>query len=323
MKHDYTYASARIQALASLLLSQSQVELLVGAKDNDELYVVLYDTYLAPYLKRNTEHDILDSLEEHISDTKEMLVSIAPDPKVLDMLWVKYDYHNLKTILKGMRAGLSEEAILRDCYVQSIVNPAVLYSYCTSGTLGKHVPEFAHTFATAQKAKVPEQIGQACDLGYFTHIQSIARESGDEFAETYVRMLIDMYNLKVLARGVLHEAFRVRHAVVPGGTHTLFENFDEAQLARRYAQYGGIEYWKKVLASVREQKSTSILEKRADDAVTEWVKYAGLAEFCLADIVRYFHAVKNNAQIISTIVKATRAEMPEKMLRGILRSLYV
>jgi V/A-type H+-transporting ATPase subunit C len=323
MNQKYTSASARVQALASGLLSQSQVELLVGAKGNEELFTVLFDTYLAPYLKRNTERDILDSLEEQIADTKAVLIAIVPDPAVLDLLWVKYDYHNLKTVVKGLRAGLTDAEILQECYTQALVAPEHLLAHIHAETLEKIAPELVAPFARAREATLPEQIGQICDHAYFLRMQDIARASKDTFAMEYVSILIDMYNVKVLARGELHETFRTRRARVAGGACSLPETFDVEHLARTYARYGGVDAWKKVLTGVLETKSTSALEKFADDVVTDWIKHAGLADFCLADIVRYFHAVKNNAQIISAIVKATRADMPEKDLRAILRTLYV
>lgn len=323
MGYDYTYASARVQALSSGLLSQSQVELLVGAKGTEELFTVLYDTYLAPYLKRNTELDILASLEEHISDTKALLQAIAPDPAVLDILWVKYDYHNLKAIVKGMRAELSDENILRECYAQSLVPPETLLAHVRAGTLHGYAPELVETLEQAELAPTPGGVGEVCDRAYFARVLHIAERSHDRFAMEYVRLLIDVYNLKVLARGAVHESFRSRNALVPGGACTLPAEFDPAQLARQYAWYGGVDRWLQALTEVTEMRNVSTLERVADDMVTQWVRGVAIVDFNLADLVRYFHAVKNNAQTISTIAKAKRAGMSEKSLRSILRALYM
>ncbi len=323
MTPDYTYASARVKALESQLLSYSQAELLTSAKSPDELYTVLYDTYLASYLKRNTEQDILASLEEQISDTKTLLQTIAPDPAVLDILWIKYDYHNLKAIVKGMRVGLKDEDIVRECYVESILPPETLLAHVRGGTLANYAPELVETLQEAESAQTPELVGETCDRAYFARMRDIAGRSKDTFAKEYVGLLVDMYNLKVFARSAVRETFRARKALVPGGACTLPAEFEPAHLAREYARYGAVDLWKQALTEVLVARNVSAFERVADDMATEWVKRVAIVDFNLADLVRYFHAVKNNAQIISTIAKAKRAGMPEKTLRSILRALYV
>jgi vacuolar-type H+-ATPase subunit C/Vma6 len=221
-----------------------------------------------------------------------------------------------------MRVGRFDADILRECYTQSLVPPDALLAHVRAGTLKRYAPELAETHAQAVVAQTPERIGVICDRAYFARLLCIAEQSGDSFALTYARLLIDMYNLNVCARNVVHESFRARNALVSGGACELPTEFDPPALARQYARYGGVDRWLPALTEVVEAHNVSTLERVADDSTTEWVKHIAVQDFNLADLVRYFHAVKNNAQIISTIAKAKRAGMSEKDLRAILRALY-
>lgn len=316
---DYTYASARVKALESMLLSASQIELLVSAKGSDELYAALYDSYLASYLRRNTEHDILSALEEQISDTKALLLSIVPDPHVLDILWIKYDYHNVMVLVKGVRAGASDAEMLASCYMQGTVEPAILLEHVQTGTLSSFEPELVDAYRDGMVSTLPGAVDEVCNTRYFAHALRVANASDDPFALAYVRALIDLFNIKALARGELRNTFRSRRALVSGGVCPVFDSFDPTHIARSYACYGGEDQWKTVVQSVREGGTAIPLEKLADESFTEWLRAQAMSVIGLASVVWYFHAVKNNAQIISAISKAKRANMPEKGLRSILR----
>ncbi len=316
---DYMYAGARVKALESMLLSASQIELLVSAKGPDELYAALYDSYLASYLRRNTEHDILSALEEQVNDTKMLLLSIVPEPHVLDILWIKYDYHNVMVIVKGVRTGASDAEMLASCYMQGTVEPGVLIEHMRTGTLSSFEPELAEAFRDGMASTLPGAVDEVCNALYFAHALRVASVSGDPFALAYVRALIDLFNIKALARGELRDTFRSRRALVSGGVCPVFDSFDPARLVRSYACYGGEDQWRTVFQSVREGGTAIPLEKLADESFAEWLRAQAMSVIGLANVVWYFHAVKNNAQIISAISKAKRANMPEKELRSILR----
>ena len=116
---DYIYAGTRAKALENQLLSENQMELLLSAKSVDEVHTVLQNTFLAPYLiskDKNKKPSATVALEECVREAKSVLNSIAPEPELLFILWLRYDYHNLKAIIKGKKAGLNTEEILQSCF---------------------------------------------------------------------------------------------------------------------------------------------------------------------------------------------------------------
>jgi V/A-type H+-transporting ATPase subunit C len=123
---DYIYAGTRAKTLENRLLSENQMELLLSAKSVDEVYKVLQDTFLAPHLVLK-EEDKKDkarrALEESIREAKGILSSIAPAPMLLSVLWLRYDYHNLKAIIKGKRVEEKNSDILQNCFNMGVFSP--------------------------------------------------------------------------------------------------------------------------------------------------------------------------------------------------------
>jgi len=322
MAIDYTYASARIMALEAGLLTQSQVELLISSKGLKEFQSAVYDTWFAAHLKRDDAIDMERTIERALEHTKSVLCSIVPDQRVTDMLWIKYDYHNLMAIAKGIRANTTNEAILHTCYTIGTYDPEALLTWVHDETLNTHAPHLAPHYQQASRTRTTVDADTIFDRAYFAHLLTLAQSSKDEFALRYARALIDMHNIKMLARIHTHPGLTNNATFVPGGTVEQ-TTLDDPVLPGRYERYGGVTQWKHAIQQVLTNAAVASLEKVADDALTQWIKLRSMARDDAADVLSYFHAVKNNAQIVSAIYKAKRSGMPERALRTALRSLYV
>ena len=320
MTLDYTYASARTAAMESRLLTASQLELLVSAKGTGEFIAALYDTWLAPYLKRGTNVAVDQAIDSAMDEAKHALDQIAPEPDILRMLWIKYDYHNLLAVLQGVEAALTDEEILARCYTTGTIAPDQLLRYVHDDDLARHDLTLADTLVKARKVQGAMQ-DDVVMRAYFTRARAIAEESDDAFARQYIAAQIDMHNVKALARAYVHPELAPYAASIPGGTIESLP-LDSPVLPARMARYGGISVWKHALQGVLEHNDVATLERTADDTFTDWVKYRSIARDDIADLLSYFHALKNNAQTIRAIDKAKRAGMHEKTLRTILRALY-
>jgi len=320
MTLDYTYASARIAAMESRLLTVSQLELLVSAKGLGEFSTALYDTWLAPYLKRGPNVEVDHAIDTALDETKRTLIVIAPEPHILDLLWIKYDHHNLLAIVQGLDTYATDEAILAQCYTTGTIAPDLLLRYVRDEDLARHDMELAHTLRAARKVQGAAQ-DDVVIRAYFARAHSIAEESADDFARRYLGATIDTHNVKALARAHVHTELAPYAVSVPGGTIEALP-LDSPILPTRLARYGGFSIWKHAVGRVLEEKDVATLERTADNAFTAWVKYRSMARDDIADMLSYFHAVKNNAQTIRAIEKAKRAGMQEKTLRTILRTLY-
>jgi vacuolar-type H+-ATPase subunit C/Vma6 len=137
MDTSYIYAGTRAKTLEQGLLTETQAERLMSAKSVSEVYSVLQDTFLAMHLLKHNEKEITDALDEYIVDARKTLQSIAPNKEVLDVMWLRYDYHNLKTILKGKRKGLGNDEIKKTCFAGGKYSPDEIFKAFEDGTLNR------------------------------------------------------------------------------------------------------------------------------------------------------------------------------------------
>lgn len=318
----YMYAGTRAKTLERGLLTETQLELLTSAKSADEAQKVLYDTYLAGYLSKTGDKSVSDALDESVVEAKEVLSSIAPDPNLLNILWVKYDFHNLKTIYKGKKAELEDEAILSNCFNTGTVSPERLLKAFSDNKLHQisgYLKDAAHDAETAKRIL---EIDLFINRHYFKAIQAIAAESNDAFVSKFVTTLIDLFNLKAALRAEAIDGIEVRDVLAHGGSYTLTELEQKENVFKLLARFGGEKLWTEAIEHFNNTGKYNRLEKIADEYISDFIKEESLSVFTSASLFSYFQAQKNNAQIIGAILVAKEAGMEEKELRTILRRLH-
>jgi len=210
---DYIYAGTRAKVLKQKLLSETQTERLFGAKSVAETFKVLQDTFLAPYLAKHEKTDITEALDECIVDTKKLLKSIAPQPEILDVLWVKYDYHNLKTIIKGKRMGLGNEDITNLCFSAGIYAPEQILREYEKGDLRALNYHFHEAMEEAEHSERRYGIDVAMNTHYFKTIKTIADKTKDTFLRMFVACsLIHLISRPPCAQSLLKNSLEWKHS---------------------------------------------------------------------------------------------------------------
>ncbi|MCK5026919.1 MAG: V-type ATPase subunit [Candidatus Pacebacteria bacterium] len=323
MDNNYIYAGTLAKVLEKKLLSENQKELLVGAKSVPEMFKVLHNTYIAPFLSKEDPDSIIDALDKSIVQAKDALKKMSPKPKSLEILWIKYDFYNLKTIVKGKRASLSTEDIIDLCYNCGIYTPQEMLKSFERKTLSFLHNNFEKASAEAMETAEIFNIDRIMSRYYFESICDISKNSKDPFVKEFVTLLIDLYNVKAALRVPLIPGLEEKHVFIEGGTFKQ-EDLDtrEGSLKQLRKRFGGKGHWSKILEDFNGESYVA-LEKELDQHEMNFLKEKSLIPFSSASLFSYFKAQKNNAQIIGTILTAKRASMKEKDLRTILRSSYI
>ncbi len=318
---DYMYAGTRSKTLERMLLSENQKELLVSAKSVDEVCTALYDTYLAGFLSSSNEH-VFRALSYSVLDAKKTLTTIAPNPRVLDVLWIKYDFHNLKTILKGRSRGLSDEVILGQCYKTGLVKPERLLRLLDEDRLNVVNNHLASAKREAEELSSIIAIDRAMAEGYFHAMYEIAEEVREPFVKRYAVLLIDLYNIKATLRAKHIDGIEIYDVYVKGGSYQKEQLDSEEKILALLSRFGGEKRWSAAIEHLGKTGHYNRIEKLADDYVTEWLREESLDVFTPASLFSFFHGRKNNAQIVQAITTAKQTGMPEGELRAILRALH-
>lgn len=320
----YIYAGARAHTLAGGLLSDNQLERLLGAKSVSESMLVLQDTFLAPFLV-HAENDVSRAADLSVAQAKHDLVSSAPEQGLLTALWLKYDFYNVRTIVKGLRAKLSREEVLDSCFTTGTLSPARLFEYIESGRTRLLDAHLQAAYRDAQSAETAHGIDLATEAAYFVALRGVVEQTGDSFLAQYVAILIDLFNIRTALRVFHIEDFQERDVFVDGGTLSRSRLANSETLLKTLEVYGGKhEHWRAAIEAYTTTNSFVGIDKAAEEHIGNFLKReAQKSVFSPASLFAYFFAQKNHVQIIRAIIRAKEAHVPEKELRLILRQLYV
>jgi len=322
MNSKYIYASTRATVLKQKLLSETQTERLFGAKSVAETFKVLQDTFLAPYLAKHEKTDITEALDEHIVDTKKLLSFITPNPEILDIFWVKYDYHNLKTIIKGKRARRGDDVILDLCMRASIYTPEEMLRAYEQNDLATLNHFFDEATETAKNTDKIYGTDIAMNTYYFKTIKEIANKTKNKFIQAFVTLLIDTFNIKASLRSIALNEFNEGDVFVEGGTFSRKDIATEESILENIGKIGTPSVWTRAVDHYRTTQNYGLIEKTADEYITQFLIENSREVASPAPLFSYFTRLKNNARIIGAIVAAKRSGMNEKDLRAVMRRVY-
>jgi V/A-type H+-transporting ATPase subunit C len=324
MDTKYYYSASRIKSLESTLLTEVQLERLLGAKDQQEAYKVMHDTFLAPYISDPRKTNLSRAFRKCMTLTKDLIAEIAPEPELVDFLWIRYDYYNLETIVKGKKANLPEEEIIEKCYFAGKHDPEQLLAYAGKGDLYHIDWNFQKAYDRAMKAQEVYEIDIIMNLAYFETMFQWLDNTKNAFVREYVKTGVDLYNLKTQLRLLnLADAISLPNVFAPGGTISKEQMTTQEQIFEGLKRFGGSAHWKEALDEYSKNGHFSMIEKASDDYVVMFLKEKSVNIFSPATLFAFFRARKNNIDVIKTIMVAKEGGISEGELRFMLRRLYV
>lgn len=204
---DYLAVSAWLHAMETRLLTPEKVERLLEAASETEARKLLTECGYAEALT------LEEALREHRETLYKELAAAVPDPRLIELFQLKYDYHNIKAILKAERRGISPEAFLLP---GGRYDAAQLQSEWQQEHMFQ-VSDTARRAAQEAAALLRENDPQGADLrldaACYDEMRTLAEEMKSNFLQGYVRQLIDAANLRTAVRPPAAAA--VRYCPVP------------------------------------------------------------------------------------------------------------
>ena len=326
---DYLVISARIRAMENSLLTRERMEQILEARTDEEAAKLLQECGYPELDARNPE--ALDAAltaarEEMLSD----LADGAPDPRYIELFKLKYDYHNVKALLKAQAMGTDPASMLMD---MGRVPVSALQEAVKAGELENLPPLLAQAVQEAREVLDTTRDPQLCDivLDRWCHreMADAAEQTGSAFLQGYVQAMIDAVNLRTLVRSLRMgkgEEF-LRGALLEGGSVS-----QESILAVSAAKGSGL---KELYAPTRFQAAAEAgadavkggapteFEKRCDDAVGDYLAGALYVPFGEAPLVGYLAARETEYTNLRILLMGRSAGIDPQVIRSRLRKSYV
>lgn len=110
---DYLVISARVKALETGLLTAERMEQILDAKSGEDAGKLLQE-WGYPQLDPRRPEAMDAALSAVREATLADLAEGTPDARYIDLFKVKYDYHNVKALLKAEAVGTAPDRMLMD-----------------------------------------------------------------------------------------------------------------------------------------------------------------------------------------------------------------
>ena len=102
---DYLAISARIRAMETRMLTREKMDRMIDARDTAEAMKVLDE---CGYTGGTLDEMLARARDQVFRD----MVRSVPDPRLVEVFQIKYDYHNAKAILKALAMGQDPSRLL-------------------------------------------------------------------------------------------------------------------------------------------------------------------------------------------------------------------
>lgn len=318
---DYLFLASRVRALERKLLTAPRIEQLLTAGDVAACSQLLSELGYEPI---HDEASLQASLKQQREAVFSDIARFMPEPELLDVFRLKYDYHNIKTLLKDRSGG----RLLMDAGCISAAD--MERQYAESGNWQFLPKEMAD--AAKEAADVLAETGNAqrsdfiLDRAYFAQLRSLAQESRCAYLQEYIRAMIDAANLRSLVRTErLHtDPGFLRQVLFDGGSVSVDTIVAHAGNGPA-ALYRATPFRAAAEAGEEAVKGGSLtaFERACDNAVLLSVGKARSIPFGVEVVLGYLAAKEAEWTAVRIIMSGRMAGMTADAIRERLRDQYV
>lgn len=325
---DFLSVSTRVRAMENRLLTRERMERMVDARSDDEAVKVLtecgYDepeTLSVPAVNAV----VAKARDELFRDLR----SAVPDPSLVDVFQIKYDYHNAKTLIKAEAVG---EDAARLLMTGGRYDPAALADGFRRGELGDCSEGFARAVREAKESLAagndPQNADLILDRACYQEMAVSAQRSGSAFLKDYVALQVDGVNLRTAVRCARMGASAelLSRSLLPGGhvSTTTLAATRGSELAPLYRS-GPLSQAAELGAGLTAPDSGPLtaFERMCDDALVDYLTRARRVPFGVEPVVGYLGAREAEGTAIRTILSGRQAGLPADAIRERLREAYV
>lgn len=328
----FTHAIARIRVLETKLLDKSKLDRMIDASSAEDALKILGETDYSNHISnvsRPEEYENLLSAE--LLRLYELMYSLSPERNIIDIMSIKYDYHNLKVAIKGkllnkdlgnllIPVGLINKDRLNAIFESE--NYKELTSFMVEGV--------EKAFSSFEESKDPQEIDIILDSFMYKEIIHRAEEIGDKFLINYFKMLIDLTNIKTLLRVKKQNKGRrfMEQVLIGGGTISVkdlvsFETESSDGIANKLSYTSYEKIIRLGLESYGSNGNLSYFEKLSDNYIMDYIKKAKYISFGLEPLVSYIMAKETEIKAIRIIMVGKLNSIAPEIIRERLRDVYV
>ena len=325
---EYLSISAALRARETRLLTRERMERMVDARSGEESAKVLAECGY-PELPALTSRALDEMFSQARAGLYRELKGAVPDPGLVEVFQMKYDYHNAKVLVKAAALGIDGGRLLMEGGRWSA---AQIRDAFQRDSLRDFTDPFRQAVAQAREALNaggdPQLADFILDRACFGEMVQAAEDADSDFLRGYVRLLTDAANLRACVRAARmgKDSAFLSQVLLPGG------NVSEKAVAAARGEELGALFQTGPLAQAAQLGaqaakpaggSLTAFERECDNAVTAYVAGAKRVPFGEETVIAYLYAKEAEFTAIRTIFASRRAGLDGPAIRERLRESYV
>ncbi len=317
------YAVGRIRVLQRDALDSGRLERLISTASLQEATRALSEIGWAGAEGLEYEQATMQHVEKACSLIKE----ISPEPAVTDCFLIRYDIHNLKTLLKARCLGEKAE-ILSPCGTL----PVTLLQHAVADHTYKKLPPILSVAMEALEKRLAVQVDALVidvmlDHAMYRIIFESLHNKRYPVVRKYFQGKVDLTNAVMLLRAKAmgrEESFfqevLLENGTIPKGEWSkLFSNPEK--LAHSLEAYGK-RVTLAVKAAVQSNRSLPALEKAMDDYLLSLFLPYRLEPLSLEPLIGYLLACERESAAVRLIMAGKANGFAPEAIRERMRDLY-
>lgn len=330
---NFTQAVARLRVLEKRLLNELKFERMMDSSSAMEAIKVLQETEYSAFMgnvKKPEDYDLL--LKEELKRVYDLMYEVSPDKSIVDIMSLKYDYHNLKVLLKGKILDKDLDYLLMDSGSIKVERLKLLIATEDYKVLPKFMKE---AFLEAEKSfftdKDPQKIDTIIDRYMYKDLVEKTQSSEYDFIEEYMKSNIDFINVRTYIRlKKQQKPFKFFSGVyIEGGSikeEFFFKNYENSleNIMDEIPSY--IKYNDVIKKGIEDYITTARLssfEKLWEDYIMKKAKEAKYVNFGPEPIISYIIAKETEIKLLRIIMVGKINNLPVDSIRERLRDIYV
>ena len=195
---EYLRISSWVRAMENRLMTWDRLERMIDARDNAEALKMLAE---CGYGELTSVGELEQALSAGRTETFRDLADAVPDPRLVELFRLKYDYHNATVLVKAEASGHPPKRLLM---AGGRYEPAELLDCWEKGDLSALSPAFAQAMTQAaqslRECGDPQQADLLLDRTYYSEMGLLAKGLESAFLQGYVRLAVDAANLRSWVR---------------------------------------------------------------------------------------------------------------------------
>ena len=315
-----------LRAREPRMLSAERAENMIDASAFEDAVRILTDLGYED-LSQMTAKEIDSFLNRRRDDVFAEISRMSPDREIVDLFRIKYDYHNVKVLIKAEAMNASSDGLFSEAGRMPSAELKRLYSEEKYGFLPGKLGTAAETAKSIlSRTSNPQLADFELDRSYFSELKEIADRSENEFLAGYVKLLIDAANLKsaVRTKRMGKSSELLKEAWIPGGSvdsGDILSADDPEKLIRLFGSAGLGKAAELGVEAGNGGKLTGF-ELACDNAVTGYLKNAKRVTYGSEVVAGYLAAAENEITAVRMILTGKLAGVRGEVLKERLRELY-